>query len=78
LGDRWESVTRGIEWRLQRSAHFGQKIRNTELRICPVFLGGGEAYVAYYLIVDDDEVKLQSIVRHTTPLSPQFFDLEDD
>ena len=72
-----EAAIRGLELSLQSSAELGQKVRNTALRLWPVFPGDGHVYVVYYTI-EPGRIVLHSLLKRQVPASPHFFDIEED
>jgi len=71
-----ENFLKSLEWMLLRGAEMGQRVRGSRKRVWPYFPGDGYVYLAYYEIVDN-EVRLTSLVKRPTPISPQILDLED-
>jgi hypothetical protein len=74
--DRLKPILEGLEWMLLRSATTGQKVRGTEIRAWPLFPGDGYVYLAFYRI-EDDVVRLESLIKRPVPISPRVLDLED-
>lgn len=77
FGNNGQSIVEGLEWTLRRMAPLGQRVRNTNLQVWPLYPGDGFAYVVYYS-VSDTAITLQSIFKRQTPVSAHFFDLEED
>ena len=77
LGSNHEYFVASLEWVLRRRAEMGQRLRGSEQRIWPYYPDDGHVYLTYYSIADG-QVRLNSLVKKATPISPKLLDLADD
>lgn len=62
------AVIKGLIWALTRNPLLGQQVRNSDQRVWVLF-HGGYAYLAYY-VISDDNVTLNSLLKRKTPIAP--------